>query len=88
MTGDGRPLVELLPLLEHPFDESDLDPASAVRLVHYALRGSDYWAGKALDWVDEGVLSGDIGRALLRLSQDRRYAQQTRHRAWAHVKDS
>lgn len=77
----------LLPLLEHPRADSGLDGATARQLVAYgATAWSDWWASKALDWVDNGVWGEDVAEALRCAAGDKRYSQSTRHRAWRHVK--
>lgn len=80
-------LMPLLPLLEAPRANADLDDELAARLVAYgATAWSDWWASKALDWVDQGVWSDRVSDALVACSQDVRYSQQTRHRAWKSIK--
>jgi hypothetical protein len=77
-----------MPLLEKQRSASGLDDDTAARLVAFACEPpwSDHWASCALDWVDDGVLSGEVAEALARVAQDKRYSQRTRHRAWHHVK--
>lgn len=80
-------LRSLLPLLERPRVESALDDAAARRLVAFGLTAwSDWWASKALDWVDQGVWDDAVAEALGRAAQDQTYSQATRHRAWRYVK--
>jgi len=80
-------LRDLLPLLEHPRIESGLADADARRLVAYgATAWSDWWASKALDWVEQGVSGDEVTEALRQCSQNKAYTQSTRHRAWQHVK--
>lgn len=81
-------LRSLLPLLERPRGEAELDDATARRLVAYgATAWSDWWASKALDWVDQGVWDDAVAEALGRTAQDKTYSQATRHRAWRYIKD-
>lgn len=77
-----------MPLLEAQRVDAPLDDHTAARLVAFALSPgwSEYWARKALDWVDAGVMSDAVVEALKRLSQDERCDQSTRHRAWRQVK--
>jgi hypothetical protein len=87
MAATSDDLRSLLPLLEKPREEADLDDESAARLVAYAARAwSDWWASRALDWVDQGVWSEAVARSLIDCSQDKRYTQRTRHRAWRYIK--
>jgi len=76
-----------MPLLEHRREDCGLDLATARTLVAFALSPawSEYWASKALDWVEDGVWDDDIADALRRCSQDKRYSQRTRHRAYRQV---
>ena len=76
-----------LPLLEAPRRGARLDAAAEARLVVYgATAWSDWWASKALDWVDQGVWNEQVSDALRTCSQNKLYSQATRHRAWAYVK--
>jgi hypothetical protein len=80
-------LRALLPLLEGPRRDAGLDDETERLLVAYgATAWSDWWASKALDWVDEGVWDEKVAEALHRCSQNQTYSQQTRHRAWRHIK--
>jgi hypothetical protein len=81
-------LRRLMPLLEAQRVDAHLDDDAAARLVAFALSPgwSEYWARRALDWVDSGVMSDEVVEALKRVSQDKRFDQSTRHRAWRHVK--
>ena len=78
----------LMPFLEAPRVDAYLDDDTAARLVAFALSPgwSEYWAKRALDWVDGGVMSDAVVEALKLVSQDKRFDQSTRHRAWRHVK--
>jgi hypothetical protein len=80
-------LRSLLPLLESPRQDAGLDEDTACRLVAYgATAWSDWWASKALDWVDQGVWGVSVAEALRSCSQNALYSQATRHRAWHYVK--
>lgn len=80
-------LRSLLPLLKSPREDAELDEAAAQRLVAYgATAWSDWWASKALDWVDQGVWSEEVAEALRSCAQNKLYSQGTRHRAWHYVK--
>lgn len=80
-------LRSLLPLLEHPRSDASIDELLAARLVAFGANSwSDWWASKALDWVDQGVWSAEVSSALKRCAADTRYSQITRDRAWRHVK--
>lgn len=80
-------LQRLLVLLEGPRAESGLEDEAAELLVTYAATAwSDWWASKALDWVDAGVWSDDVVDALKQTAQNGTYSQATRHRAWRYVK--
>ena len=86
-TGPADPWVPLLQHLEHPRAAAPLDQETAAELVAYALTSwSDWWASKALDWVDQGVHSAAVLAALDQTARDQRYSQATRHRAWRMVK--
>ena len=78
----------LMPLLEAGPADALINEDTAARLVEFALSPgwSEYWVGKALNWIDEGVTSDAVVEALKRVSQDKRLGQATRHRAWRHVK--
>jgi hypothetical protein len=54
--------------------DAEIDDNTAARLVAFALSPgwSDYWAGRAVDWVDDGVTSDAVVEALKRVSQDKR----------------
>lgn len=80
-------LRDLLPLLEKPRSDTGLTDDEARRLVGYgATAWSDWWASRALDWVDQGVRGDEVAEALRRCSRDKTCSQETRHRAWRHVK--
>jgi len=81
-------LRRLMPLLEAPRSLSDLDDEAAARLVASAIGPpwSDYWAGNALNWVDERVWSDEVADSLHSIARDKAYSQRTRHRAWHHTK--
>jgi hypothetical protein len=80
-------LTAQLPRLESARSEADLDDRQAARLVAFGLTAwSDWWASKALDWVDQGVWDQAIEQALGSCAQDERYSQATRHRAWTYIK--
>lgn len=86
---DAIDLRVMVKLLEKPRSEVPaVDDVIAARLVAYALDGQwgDHWANGALDWIDQGVWSDDIAAALALVSQDKRYSQRTRHRAWRYIK--
>ena len=85
-SAESKELMAKLPLLEAPRGAA-LDDDESARLVAYGLTAwSDWWAGKALDWVDDGVWSDAVAEGLRSCARDRRYSQRTRHRAWAHIK--
>jgi hypothetical protein len=71
-------------------DHADVIEAALTRhdalLRSGANAWSDWWASKALDWVDQGVWSDGVADALRRCSVDRLYSQETRHRAWRYIK--
>jgi hypothetical protein len=77
-----------MPLLEHPRSQAELDDAAAVELVEFVLCApwADYWVGCALNWIDAGIWSDKIDKALRAISQDKAFSQRTRHRAWRYVK--
>lgn len=76
-----------LPLLEAPRAAAPLDDIEAARLVAYGLRSwSDWWASKALDWVDEGVWNEHVVAALVECRENKEFSQNTRHRAQSHAK--
>lgn len=79
-------MTSYLVQLEHPAQEADLDATTKSELVVFALNIPNYWSSKALDWVDDGILSEPIMTTMRQVSQDKRYSQRTRHRAWQHVK--
>ena len=87
MAPESKDLRSLLPMLEHPRSESELDASTSIRLVAFALTSwSDWWASNALNWVDQGVMADQVTEALRSCAQDGRYSQQTRHRAWRYLK--
>jgi len=77
-----------MPLLERPRSNADLDDAAATALLLFVFRlpWQDYWVARALDWVEAGLWREDMAEPLRAISQDRRYSQRTRHRAWSCVK--
>lgn len=76
MVQDSDDRLELLIQLEQPRTASRLDEAAATSLVEYALASrSEWWASKALDWVDQGVWTDDVAAAARRVSQDKTYSQ-------------
>jgi hypothetical protein len=80
-------LRSMLPLLEGPVAESGLANDVACRLVAYgATAWSDWWASKALDWVDAGVWDEQVADALRSAAQNQTYSQTTRHRARRYIK--
>jgi hypothetical protein len=75
-------LTALLPLLETPLDRAGLQDHEAQQLVLYALTSwSDWWVGKALDWIEHGVRNDAVAAAARQVSEDPRFAQEMRHRA-------
>jgi hypothetical protein len=76
-------LVPLLTHLEAPRADSNLDDATAIRLVRFALTGSsDYWADQALDWVSAGGVDAEVvAEPLAHCSQREGWPQSVRHRA-------
>lgn len=87
MSEADRELTPRLPLLEKPRSEADLTDAEAAALVAFgATAWSDHWASTALDWVDQGVWSDGVVEALRQTAENETYSQQTRHRAWHHIK--
>ena len=74
--------------LEAPRFQSSLDEETAVALVRWALtRSTDYWADKALDWVEfGGVPAEPVADALRECSDDKRKPQPLRHRALRSLK--
>lgn len=67
--------------LESPYDPeavSDYDPQD---LVRFALEASDYWAGLALDWLDQGAPGDGLESALLHVENQESRAQALRHHA-------
>jgi len=74
-------------LLEGPRRDAGLDGETERLLVAYgATAWSDWWASKALDWVEQGVWSEDVADALRQCSTNKTYSQHTRHRAWHYLK--
>jgi aminoglycoside phosphotransferase len=84
--GDGD-VSGSLPLLEAPLADSGLDEEAAVRLVESVVCQplADEWVSRALKWIDDGVWSDSISRALVSISQDLSFSPLTRHLAWSAV---
>lgn len=82
LTGDDARFVPLLVRTEGPLADSDLSAADAAALVSYSLgNGSDWWANRAMDWIEQGIPSADVKDALDHAVDDDRLPQMTRHRA-------
>lgn len=87
LEGADARYVPLLVHLEFPRVSSDLDDQTATALVSYALTGfSDYWAERALDWVEAGDVPAEQVAEALRACIDtdaskKRWPQSLRHRA-------
>jgi hypothetical protein len=82
------PYARLLHHLEQPREHAPLGDDEVAQLVVYAMTcWSDWWASKVLDWVEQGVWNENVAAAVRQASQDRRYSQETRHRAWRRAND-
>ena len=87
MEGPDAEYVPLLVKLESRRAESRLDDETAAGLVSYALTGSsDYWAERALDWVEANEVPAEVVADALRACIDtdpgsKRWPQSLRHRA-------
>jgi hypothetical protein len=76
-----HPLLPFLVDLESSYDPSAVSDYDPQDLIRYALGLSDYWAGLALGWLDEGAPSDYLGSALLELEGQRSRPQSLRHSA-------
>jgi hypothetical protein len=82
LNGDDAQFVPLLVLTESPRSDADLTDVEAEGLVTYALGcGSDWWAERVLDWIDQGIAVLAVLPALRRAVDDDRLPQPVRHRA-------
>ena len=63
------------PELARPYDPRDL--------IRYALEleASEYWAERAVDWLDQGAPGDGLGDALLAVEERCDRSQSLRHRA-------
>jgi hypothetical protein len=87
---DGAPMT-LLPVLERSYQEVDRAIASHVatagqppwdHLLHLALTwSSDYWPGRALDWLENGYPPIGLLDTLAWLKDESGRSQPIRHRA-------
>ena len=81
MSAARHPLVDHLVDLESPYEAETERSYQPAELVRFALGVSDYWAGKALNWLDQGLSARGLERELSVTAEDRSRSQRTRHRA-------
>ncbi|WP_109506301.1 hypothetical protein [Nocardioides speluncae] len=77
----SHPMMPHLVDLESDFDSDVTRPCDPVELVAYGLAASDYWAGHALRWLDQGVPAGTLAASLKDLEGTRSRPQALRHQA-------
>jgi hypothetical protein len=76
-----HPMLPHLVDLESHFDVNAFRPYNPVELVRYALGASDYWAGLALGWLEDGVPAGQLVDELSTFEAQAYRPQPLRHRA-------
>ncbi|GIE24854.1 hypothetical protein Ahu01nite_079560 [Winogradskya humida] len=84
-------LRSLLPLLERPFREVEAEVTARtsfepdppwLELITMALRWpTEYWADRALDWIEGGYANDELSSVLDETSQLPTRSQRFRHRA-------
>ena len=79
-TGESN-LIRFLIELEQPFDPERAMGVDPSELVRFALRGSDYWAQRALDWLDSGLDLSPVRTELRAVFADAGRPQAIRHQA-------
>lgn len=80
----GSPQHELLPYLvdlESPYEPDARRAYDPVDLVRFALSISEYWAGLALRWLEQGVPTVALTDELAALERRDDRPQQLRHQA-------
>jgi hypothetical protein len=80
-SGRTHELVPYLVLLEQPFDPEQDHGCAREDLIRFALGLSDYWADKALDWLESGGPVEAVKDDLRRLVDDRKRPQPLQDRA-------
>lgn len=75
------PLVRHLVELEVPYEAEGDRPYDAVELVRYALGISDYWAGLAVSWLEQGFPAASLTTSLREVEATNSWPQSLRHRA-------
>jgi hypothetical protein len=66
----GDRFVPLMILTEGSREAANIDDAAAREMVIYCLGlGSDWWADKAIDWVDHGVSGTGVIESLAAAAQ-------------------
>lgn len=81
MSEPEHPMLQYLVDLEADYDAASSRTYEPRELIRYALSASDYWAGLALCWVDQGAPAGDLEDALLELEGQHHRPQELRHHA-------
>jgi len=76
-----NPMVPFLIDLESPFDGDRALSYDPFDLVRFALKASDYWAARALDWLTFGLDVDPVSSDLRELADDGSRPQSLRHRA-------
>lgn len=75
---DFRPF---LTQLEQPYDPDVPPEVDGADLIRFAFSVSNYWADRALDWLEFGFPPAPVKDDLRALVDDRRRPQPLRHRA-------
>ncbi|KRB75120.1 hypothetical protein ASE01_17325 [Nocardioides sp. Root190] len=81
MSSPEHPLLPHLVDLESPYDPDVVLAYDPRELIRYAVESSDYWAERALKWLDQGAPGEGLDDALLTLEEQRARPQPLRHHA-------
>jgi hypothetical protein len=78
---EQHPLLPYLKELEHPYTTGADAFMPTTEVVRFALGTTDYWAERAVEWLEAGVPADSMQVELGTLVADKRRPQSLRHRA-------
>ena len=86
MTTEPHPLIQYLVRLEEPYFPELDDAMPTTEVVRWALGLNDYWAERAVTWIEQGVQPDSMQTELKNLVDNRKGPQQLRHRAMRFIR--